>query len=39
VSGQLSAAAALKAMAIDFDEITLRMGREKQKRSYRASLF
>jgi multiple sugar transport system substrate-binding protein len=39
VSGQLPAAAALKAIAIDFDEITLRMGREKQKRSYRASLF
>jgi multiple sugar transport system substrate-binding protein len=38
-SGQLPAAAALKAMAIDFEEITLRMGRDKQKRSYRASLF
>lgn len=38
-SGQLPASAALKAMAIDFEEITLRMGRDKQKRSYRASLF
>lgn len=37
-SGQLSAAAALKAAAVDFEEITLRLGREKQRRAYRASL-
>ncbi|MDB5861995.1 MAG: putative solute-binding component of transporter [Ramlibacter sp.] len=37
-SGQLSPAAALKATAIDFEEITLRMGRTKQRKSYQASL-
>jgi multiple sugar transport system substrate-binding protein len=37
-SGQLSPAAALKAAAVDFDEITIRLGREKQRRAYRASL-
>jgi multiple sugar transport system substrate-binding protein len=37
-SGQLSPAAALRATAIDFEEITLRMGRAKQRRSYQASL-
>ncbi len=38
VSGQLSPAAALKAAAVDFEEITLRLGREAQRRAYRASL-
>jgi multiple sugar transport system substrate-binding protein len=38
VSGQLSAPAALKAAAVDFEEITLRLGRERQKRIYRSSL-
>lgn len=37
-SGQLTPAAALRAAAIDFEEITLRMGRAKQRRSYQASL-
>ena len=37
-SGQLSPAAALKAAAVDFDELTLRLGGEKQRRAYRASL-
>ncbi len=36
--GQLSAEEALKAAAIDFEEITLRLGRERQRRAYRASL-
>jgi multiple sugar transport system substrate-binding protein len=38
VSGQLSPQAALKAAAVDFEEITLRLGRERQKRTYRSSL-
>ncbi len=38
VSGQLPPEAALKATAIDFEEITIRLGRERQKRAYRASL-
>ena len=37
-SGQLSPEAALKAAAVDFEEITLRLGRERQRRSYRSSL-
>ena len=36
--GQLSPEAALRATAVDFEEITLRLGRDKQKRSYNASL-
>jgi multiple sugar transport system substrate-binding protein len=38
VSGQLSPEAALKAAAVDFEDITIRLGREQQRRSYRASL-
>jgi multiple sugar transport system substrate-binding protein len=38
VSGHVSPEAALKAAAIDFEDITIRLGRERQKRSYRASL-
>ncbi len=38
VSGQLSPEAALKAAAVDFEDITIRLGRERQRRSYRASL-
>jgi multiple sugar transport system substrate-binding protein len=38
VNGQLSVEAALKAAAIDFEEITVRLGRERQKRAYRSSL-
>lgn len=38
VSGQLSPAAALKATAVDFEEITIRLGRERQRQAYRASL-
>jgi multiple sugar transport system substrate-binding protein len=37
-SGQLSPAAALEAAAIDFDEITIRLGRERQRDAYRISL-
>jgi multiple sugar transport system substrate-binding protein len=37
-SGHLSASAALKAAAVDFEEITVRLGREKQRRAYRESL-
>ena len=37
-AGQLSPEAALKATAIDFEEITIRLGRERQRRAYRASL-
>ncbi len=37
-AGQLSPEAALKATAIDFEEITIRLGRQRQLRSYRASL-
>jgi len=36
-SGQLSPAAALRAAAVDFEEITVRLGREKQRRAYRVS--
>ena len=36
--GQLSPETALKAAAIDFEEITIRLGREQQRRAYRASL-
>ena len=38
VAGQVSARAALKATALDFEEITLRTGRDAQRRAYRASL-
>jgi multiple sugar transport system substrate-binding protein len=37
-SGQLSPEAALKATAVDFEEITIRLGREAQRRAYRTSL-
>ncbi|WP_082541658.1 MULTISPECIES: extracellular solute-binding protein [unclassified Rhizobacter] len=37
-AGQLSPQAALKATAVDFEEITIRLGREAQRRVYRASL-
>jgi multiple sugar transport system substrate-binding protein len=37
-SGRLSPEAALKAAAIEFEAITLRLGRERQRRAYRASL-
>jgi multiple sugar transport system substrate-binding protein len=37
-AGQLSAEEALKATAVDFEEITIRLGREQQRRAYRASL-
>lgn len=37
-AGQLSAEAALAAAAVDFEEITIRLGREQQRRAYRASL-
>jgi multiple sugar transport system substrate-binding protein len=37
-SGQLSPAAALKATAVDFEEITIRLGRERQREIYRTSL-
>jgi len=37
-SGQLSPAAALKATAVDFEEITIRLGRERQGEAYRSSL-
>jgi multiple sugar transport system substrate-binding protein len=36
--GQLSPAAALDAAAVDFEEITIRLGRERQRESYRTSL-
>jgi multiple sugar transport system substrate-binding protein len=36
--GQLSPAAALEAAAVDFEEITIRLGRERQRESYRTSL-
>ena len=38
VDGQASPEAALKATALDFEEITLRLGRDAQRRAYRASL-
>jgi multiple sugar transport system substrate-binding protein len=37
-AGQLSPEAALKATAVDFEEITIRLGRERQRRAYRESL-
>jgi multiple sugar transport system substrate-binding protein len=37
VAGQLTPQAALKAAAVDFEEISIRLGRERQKRAYRAS--
>ena len=37
-AGQLSPEAALKATAVDFEEITIRLGRDRQLKSYRASL-
>jgi len=37
-SGQLSPAAALRAIAVDFEEITIRLGRERQREAYRTSL-
>jgi len=37
-SGQLSPAAALDAAAVDFEEITIRLGRERQREAYRTSL-
>ncbi|MDO8249261.1 MAG: extracellular solute-binding protein [Rhodoferax sp.] len=37
-AGHLSPEAALRASAVDFEEITIRLGRESQRRSYRASL-
>jgi multiple sugar transport system substrate-binding protein len=38
VRGQVSAEEALKAAAIDFEEITVRLGRERQRHAYRSSL-
>jgi len=38
VNGQSTAQAALKATALDFEEITLRLGRDAQRRAYRTSL-
>lgn len=37
-SGQLNPAAALEAAATDFEEITIRLGRERQREAYRNSL-
>ena len=37
-SGQMSPAAALKAAAVDFEEITIRLGRARQREAYRTSL-
>lgn len=37
-AGHLSPEAALRAAAVDFEEITIRLGREQQRRAYRASL-
>ncbi len=37
-SGQISPEAALKATAVHFEEITIRLGRDRQRRAYRASL-
>ena len=37
-SGRVAPAAALKAAAVDFEEVTLRMGRDAQRRAYRKSL-
>jgi len=38
LTGQLSPEAALKATATDFEFLTVRLGREKQRRAYRASM-
>jgi multiple sugar transport system substrate-binding protein len=38
LGGQLSPQAALRATAVDFEEITLRLGRDRQAQVYRASL-
>ena len=38
VGGQATPEAALKAAALDFEEITLRLGRDRQRRAYRTSL-
>lgn len=38
ISGRSSPEAALKAATIDFEEITLRLGRDRQRRVYRESL-
>ncbi len=38
VRGQLTPEAALKATAVDFEEITIRLGRERQRQAYRESL-
>ena len=38
VNGQATAEGALKAAALDFEEITLRLGRAPQRRAYRTSL-
>ena len=38
VRGELSPEAALKAAAVDFEEITIRLGRERQGQAYRESL-
>jgi len=38
VGGQVSPRAALKATAVSFEEITLRLGRDAQRRAYRTSL-
>jgi len=38
VAGQLSPEMALKAAAVDFEEITLHLGRDRQRRAYRESL-
>jgi multiple sugar transport system substrate-binding protein len=37
-AGHLTPEAALKTAAVDFDEITIRLGRERQRRAYRSSL-
>jgi len=37
-AGQLSPEDALKATAVDFEEITIRLGREQQRKAYKASL-
>lgn len=38
MKGELSAADALKAAAVDFEEITIRLGRDRQREAYRSSL-
>jgi multiple sugar transport system substrate-binding protein len=37
-AGQLSPEDALRAAAVDFEEITIRLGREQQRKAYKASL-